>query len=83
MCEIRICMGSSCFSRGNGANLKAIQEYLAARGLSPNVVTTGHLCENLCSQGPNLILDGEMHHVVDAAALRILLDQRFRRGGAE
>ena len=80
MCEIRICMGSSCFSRGNAANLKLIQDYLAARGLAARVVTMGHLCEDLCSRGPNLIVDGAMHHAVDAAALRALLDERFGAG---
>ena len=80
MCEVRICMGSSCFSRGNAANLKFIQDYLAARGLSARVVTVGHLCENLCSEGPNLMLDGVMHHAVDPAGLRALLDQRFAMG---
>jgi NADH:ubiquinone oxidoreductase subunit E len=75
-------MGSSCFSRGNAANLRLIQEYLAARGLAARVVTVGHLCQNLCSEGPNLILDGVMHHGVDAAGLRALLDQRFGPGEA-
>jgi len=80
MCEIEICMGSSCFSRGNSENLRIIREFLAARGLAANVVTTGHLCENLCSQGPNVALDGVMHHSVDAAQLRTLLAQRFGDG---
>lgn len=77
MFEVRICMGSSCFSRGNAANLKFIQDYLAVRGLGARVVTVGHLCEDLCSEGPNVILDGVMHHAADAAALRVLLDRRF------
>ena len=81
MCEIKICMGSSCFSRGNAANLKVIREYLAAHGLSARVAPMGHLCENLCSQGPNLILDGVMYHAVDAATLRVLLDRHFGDGG--
>jgi NADH:ubiquinone oxidoreductase subunit E len=83
MCEIQICMGSSCFSRGNAAHLRIIQEFLAARGLAARVVTTGHLCENECSLGPNLILDGVTHHAMDAGRLRALLRERFGDGGAE
>jgi NADH:ubiquinone oxidoreductase subunit E len=80
MCEIQICLGSSCFCRGNSENLRILQEYLASRGLSASVTTTGHLCEDECSRGPNLTIDGVMHHAVDAAALRALLDRRFGEG---
>lgn len=81
MCEIQICMGSSCFSRGNAENLRIIREFLAARGLVARVITTGHLCENQCSQGPNLAFDGVMHHAVDSPLLRSLLQRRFADGG--
>jgi len=81
VCEIQICLGSSCFSRGNSENLRAIQEYLAARGVAAQVVTVGHLCEDQCSRGPNLIVNGVMHHAVDAAGVRALLDRLFPEGG--
>jgi NADH:ubiquinone oxidoreductase subunit E len=81
MCEIGICLGSSCFARGNAENLRVIQEYVAARGLEDRVTTVGHLCEDHCSRGPNLIVDGTMHHSVDAAATRSLLDSALGEGG--
>jgi NADH:ubiquinone oxidoreductase subunit E len=81
MHDIRICLGSSCFSRGNGGNLGVIRDYLDARGLAARVSITGHLCEDQCSQGPNLIVNGTMHHAVDAAQVRALLDRLFGEGG--
>ena len=81
MYEIQICLGSSCFSRGNSEHLRIIQEYLAARGLTEKVATIGHLCEDRCSRGPNLIVNGIMHHAVDAAQVRALLDRLFGEGG--
>ena len=81
MHEIQICLGSSCFSRGNTENLRVIQEYLTARGLAAQVSTIGHLCEDQCSQGPNLIVNGVLHHAVDAAGVRALLDRLFGEGG--
>jgi NADH:ubiquinone oxidoreductase subunit E len=81
MHEIQICLGSSCFSRGNTENLRVIQDYLAARGLTAQVSTIGHLCEDQCSRGPNLIVNGVLHHAVDAAAVRVLLDRLFGEGG--
>jgi NADH:ubiquinone oxidoreductase subunit E len=80
VCEIQICLGSSCFSRGNAENLRLIQQYLAERGWSATVTVTGHLCEDGCSGGPNVAIDGHMHHGVDAAALRALLNRRFGEG---
>lgn len=80
MCEIQICLGSSCFSRGNSQNLLVLREFLAARGIAARVATVGHLCEEQCSQGPNIAIDGVMHHAVDAAMLRTLLDRRFGEG---
>ena len=80
MCEIQICLGSSCFSRGNAENLRLIQEYLTVRGLTAKVATVGHLCEDQCSRGPNLIVNGTMHHAVEPAGLRALLDRIFGEG---
>jgi NADH:ubiquinone oxidoreductase subunit E len=80
MAEIQICLGSSCFSRGNAENLRIIQEYLAERALPAQVAVVGHLCEDHCSRGPNVIVNGVMHHAVDGAGLRALLDRIFADG---
>jgi NADH:ubiquinone oxidoreductase subunit E len=83
MLEIRICMGSSCFSRGNGENLRAIREYLAASGQDARVVTAGHLCEDQCSLGPNLIVDGVMHHGVHPEEARALVREHLECGSRQ
>jgi len=80
MSEIHICLGSSCFSRGNAENLRVIQQYLADRGLNIRITVTGHLCEDQCSSGPNLVVDGRMYHGLDAAGVRALLGDRFGEG---
>ena len=81
MLEIHICMGSSCFSRGNVENLRVIRQYLSARGVSAKVCITGHLCADQCSLGPNLMIDGAVHHAVQPAKLPSILDQHFKTGG--
>ena len=65
--EVCICMGSSCFSRGNRRNVKAIREYLVRNGLLEKVSLTGHLCEGMCKCGPNISLGGRIFHCVDCA----------------
>jgi len=73
--RIRTCMGSSCFARGNGHTTKLLQEYLQARGLAGQIELSGALCEEHCSSGPNLEIDGELYHGVTASSLASILDR--------
>ena len=45
--RISICLGSSCFARGNNANIAVVKQFLADRGLEAEVTFTGQLCENM------------------------------------
>ncbi|HOV86983.1 MAG TPA: (2Fe-2S) ferredoxin domain-containing protein [Syntrophobacteraceae bacterium] len=76
--ELAICMGSSCFSRGNKRNIKLIKEYIERHGLCGKVVMKGHLCEGLCKDGPNLTVDGQVFNCVDSATILALLDQHLK-----
>lgn len=71
--EIVVCLGSSCFARGNSQNLAAIEVYLANHGIQSDVHVRGCLCQDQCKRGPNLTLRGECHHEVDASRLREIL----------
>ena len=52
--EMHICMGSSCFSRGNRDVVNYIRDYLKRNHLEDRIVFKGARCMNLCSNGPNL-----------------------------
>ncbi len=77
--EIVICMGSSCFSRGNNANLQVIQEYLKSNGIDGSVKLQGSRCEGKCMNGPNIRINGVMFHDVDAGSLIDILDHELGR----
>ena len=70
---ITICMGSSCFSRGNARNLEVVQDFLKTQNLPPSVAVTGHLCEGHCTAGPNVTINGKMYHEVDPIVILALL----------
>jgi NADH:ubiquinone oxidoreductase subunit E len=73
MKEIKICLGSSCFSRGNHHLVKTIQEYLAQKDLTSKVNLVGTICAGSCEVGPNLFIDGKLYKGVDdSLALKIL-----------
>ncbi len=51
---LTICLGSSCFARGNDENLPRIQAHLREHGLEERVALRGSRCEGRCQHGPNL-----------------------------
>jgi len=69
---ITICMGSSCFSRGNNRNLKIIQEYLKDHE-NADLFLTGALCREQCSKGPVLYLGETMLCCVESSEIPDLL----------
>ncbi len=73
--SIVICMGSSCFARGNKRNLKIIEEYLQKHAL--DCTLSGRGCTGNCRGGPNLQIDGENFERVDPESLIDLLDRKL------
>lgn len=59
MKEIKICMGSACFARGNAKNLELIQQYIKEHGLDVKVMVYGVRCSDKCAAGPYIIIDGK------------------------
>ncbi|MGP1515653.1 MAG: NAD(P)H-dependent oxidoreductase subunit E [Bacteroidales bacterium] len=75
--DITICLGSSCFARGNAQNLKFIQEYLQERGLKETVNFKGQLCSKLCNEGPVIIINGQTYKQVNRIKLEDILNKTF------
>lgn len=73
--KIVICLGSSCFSRGNGDNIKVVESYLAANRLQDevDVELSGSLCRNRCAEGPIVIIDETVYTKVDSGVMLDLL----------
>lgn len=78
--KIVICMGSSCFARGNAKNLKVIEEFITRRKLDAEVLLSGSCCEGKCAEGPNIVIDGERYPYMERGALVDVLNTKF---GAE
>jgi NADH:ubiquinone oxidoreductase subunit E len=70
---ICICMGSSCYARGNARNAVIIGDHLARTGKEDRIELTGTLCEGRCRSGPNVRIDGVLHGGVENAFVLDLL----------
>ncbi|MHC1712561.1 MAG: (2Fe-2S) ferredoxin domain-containing protein [Solidesulfovibrio sp.] len=75
--EIVICMGSSCFARGNKKHLLMIEQYLADHGLMETVVLSGSRCEDQCRTGPNIRIDGQLYGEITGERLLELLSRHL------
>lgn len=74
---MHICLGSSCFSRGNKEVVLFIKEYLKSNHLEDRVVFKGARCMGLCSNGPNLTINGEAVEGVTLAKIEGILEKEL------
>jgi len=76
---IQICMGSSCFSRGNNKTLKVIQHYLKEHGLEGDVVLKGNHCFGDCSKGPVVKINDMLHENINSDNILEILEITFNK----
>lgn len=74
---IEICLGSSCFSRGNKANVEAVRQFLADNRLDAEISFSGRLCEDMCGRGPVISVDGRVYEEVKLSRLIKILQEEF------
>lgn len=73
--EIKVCMGSACFAKGNQENLEFIKDYINENNLASDISIIGSLCENKCEQGPRIIIDGSEYNQVTKEKLIKIFDE--------
>ncbi len=74
---IHICLGSSCFSRGNKDVVAFIKEYLKKNHLEDKVVFKGARCMGKCNNGPNLIIGDKLKEGVTLQGLEEMLEKEL------
>ncbi|MBE7703966.1 MAG: (2Fe-2S) ferredoxin domain-containing protein [Cyanobacteria bacterium SIG28] len=72
--EIKICMGSACFARGNYKNAEIIEKFIEDNNLDAKIELYGALCENKCEVGPNIYIDDKIYNNVDEEKLMVILE---------
>ena len=72
--EIKICMGSACFAKGNQENLEYIKEYIEENNMDADISIVGALCENKCDIGPRIIINEKEYTNVTKEQIKEVLD---------
>lgn len=70
---ITVCMGSSCFARGNQENLDFLEEYISKNKLDAIIELSGSRCESKCATGPNILIDDKFFTEVTPEKIQDLL----------
>lgn len=76
--DLQICLGSSCFSRGNKAIVKIIDEYIRKNNLSEKVYFHGSHCFSKCEKGPSLRADGKYYNNLSEDSVKEVLYELFK-----
>jgi NADH:ubiquinone oxidoreductase subunit E len=76
--EVVICLGSSCFARGNKQLVKIVNDYLRDRNLLNEVHFHGERCFGQCAVGPSLKLDNILKERLDEDSVIEALDEFFK-----
>ncbi len=77
--KITVCMGSSCFARGNQQNLSYIEAFIKAHDLEADIDLAGARCENKCAMGPNVVINGVEYNSVDEKKLEEILTKLINK----
>lgn len=72
--EIKICMGSACFARGNYKNAEIIENFIESNNLDAKIELYGARCENKCEEGPNIYVNDKIYNNVDEEKLMEILE---------
>ncbi|HPW65774.1 MAG TPA: (2Fe-2S) ferredoxin domain-containing protein [Salinivirgaceae bacterium] len=75
--EITICLGSSCFIRGNKRVLQVINNFIKEHNLAQYVQIKGGHCFGHCANGPVLKIDNNFYENVDSMNVIDILNDVF------
>ncbi|SDC70568.1 (2Fe-2S) ferredoxin domain-containing protein [Williamwhitmania taraxaci] len=75
--EIKICLGSSCFSRGNRIILQEINSYIETKRVKDRVFFHGAHCFGDCNDGPKIEVNGKLYCKVTSSMVLDILNEAF------
>ena len=76
--QIKICLGSSCFSRGNRELLTAVRKFIRVRKIDDKVAFCGDHCANACHLGPNIRIGGKLINNVSLENITEILEKNLQ-----
>jgi len=77
MDKITVCMGSSCFGKGNQATAEAVTRFIEEHKLEDKIEVSGCLCSNHCAKGPNILINDKLISGVSEQSIGAVIAQEL------
>ncbi len=71
---ITVCVGSACHLKGSHDIINYFKEAIAQAGLEKEVELKGTFCMEQCTDGANLLVDGEIFHASSVEDAKIIFE---------
>jgi len=75
--ELVICLGSSCFARGNKIIVHEIKKFLEENNLMHKVIFRGKHCFGKCEDGPALMIGEKKFEQITPGSIRQILENEL------
>ena len=75
--EVIICLGSSCFARGNKPLVKVLKDFIRENNLADSVNFRGRRCFDACAKGPVVKINSEVFEHMDESTLVRILESKL------
>lgn len=75
--KIVLCLGSSCFARGNQDLIPIIKKFVIKHQLDDKVEFRGDHCFSNCAEGPNMMIGTRMFSNISAQNIESILEEEL------
>ena len=73
--KVILCLGSSCFARGNRDIVPYIKKFIKKYQLEDKVEFKGDHCFSNCSEGPNLMIGSKIFENISDQNIEFILEE--------
>jgi NADH:ubiquinone oxidoreductase subunit E len=73
--QIVLCLGSSCFARGNQEIIRLVKKYIDKKNIGDKVEFKGDHCFSQCSKGPNMLIGEKIYQEITELNIAGILDE--------
>lgn len=77
--KVELCMGSSCFSRGNSRTLELLETFIKENKYEDLIEVEGHLCLGRCSSGPIIKINGKDYENINPECVIDLIQEELKK----
>jgi len=77
MDKITVCMGSSCFGKGNHSTAEAVTQFIEEHKLEDKIEVAGCLCSGNCAKGPNVMVNDKLISGVSEQSIGAVIAQEL------